>query len=537
MNKTLLACALACAAAGPAAAATITPVNLDPPGVGLNDPAPAAPVGNNPGTTVGEQRRIVYQFAADLWGAVLVSKVEVLVEASFQTLACTATTATLGSAGAKFVFVDFPGAPLAGTLYPSALTDALAGADQFPGDNDIVSRFNANLGAPGCLEASGWYYGLDGNTPGNRINFLDVVMHEIGHGLGFQGFDNLVTGAFFAGFPNVYGSNVIDNASGQPWNALTNAGRVAAATADALAWTGSEVTDQVPVALTTLLRLAASGSLVASYGINPAAYGPFPSTANFNGAVVLVNDGAGVTSDGCEAMAAGSLSGKVALIDRGTCTFKTKSLNAQNAGATEVIIANNVAAGFPGMGDDGAIVTPITIPSVGIEQASGNAIKAALPGVNAKMQKVPGQFFGSDTAGRARLYAPAALVAGSSFSHYDISHVPNALMEPAINADLDAHLRVDLTPALYVDEGWVLNPGNARIGKCDTRVDVVEEGGIIVGANVQAWNNLCRAANPNRPGRYVQCMVDVEQRLRTAKLVTPVEGATILLCTARNLRP
>ena len=47
-------------AAGPALAggATITIVNMNAPGVGFNDPTPAAPVGGNPGTTVGQQRLI-----------------------------------------------------------------------------------------------------------------------------------------------------------------------------------------------------------------------------------------------------------------------------------------------------------------------------------------------------------------------------------------------------------------------------------------------------------------------------------------------
>ena len=45
--------------------------NADAPGVGLNDPTPVAPVGGNPGTTLGEQRRIALHYAADLWGAKL----------------------------------------------------------------------------------------------------------------------------------------------------------------------------------------------------------------------------------------------------------------------------------------------------------------------------------------------------------------------------------------------------------------------------------------------------------------------------------
>ena len=49
-----------------AQAATVTIINLDGSGEGFNDPTPASPVGGNPGVTIGAQRLIVFQFAADL---------------------------------------------------------------------------------------------------------------------------------------------------------------------------------------------------------------------------------------------------------------------------------------------------------------------------------------------------------------------------------------------------------------------------------------------------------------------------------------
>ena len=56
----LAALTLALVPASPAyAAATIVIVNNNNPGVGFNDPTPAAPVGGNPGTTIGQQRLMV----------------------------------------------------------------------------------------------------------------------------------------------------------------------------------------------------------------------------------------------------------------------------------------------------------------------------------------------------------------------------------------------------------------------------------------------------------------------------------------------
>ena len=55
------------------AAATITIVNGNAPGVGFNDPTPAVPVGGNPGVTLGQQRLNAFAYAASLWGAELTS--------------------------------------------------------------------------------------------------------------------------------------------------------------------------------------------------------------------------------------------------------------------------------------------------------------------------------------------------------------------------------------------------------------------------------------------------------------------------------
>src|SRR4029434_7420588 len=92
-------------------AATIVIQNNDAAGVGFNDPTPVAPIGGNPGTTLGQQRLNAFQFAANIWGATLTSNVTITVKADWIALSCTPTTATLGSAGAVSISGNFPGAP------------------------------------------------------------------------------------------------------------------------------------------------------------------------------------------------------------------------------------------------------------------------------------------------------------------------------------------------------------------------------------------------------------------------------------------
>jgi minor extracellular serine protease Vpr len=82
------------------------------------------------------------------------------------------------------------------------------------------------------------------------------------------------------------------------------------------------------------------------------------------------------TNDACNALPAGSLSGKVALIRRGTCSFYQKSTNAQNAGAAGVVLYNNTS-GF--INPTVAGTPPITIPVVAVTAVDGVAIYNALP--------------------------------------------------------------------------------------------------------------------------------------------------------------
>lgn len=79
---------------------------------------------------------------------------------------------------------------------------------------------------------------------------------------------------------------------------------------------------------------------------------------------------------GCDPFAEKSLEGKAVLVDRGTCNFTQKVLNAQNAGAKFVIIANNAAGAGPT--NAGGADPLVTIPSVGISLEDGNAVKAEL---------------------------------------------------------------------------------------------------------------------------------------------------------------
>ena len=78
-------------------------------------------------------------------------------------------------------------------------------------------------------------------------------------------------------------------------------------------------------------------------------------------------------NDGCTALTnAAQMPLSIALIDRGTCDFKTQAQNAQNAGAIGLIVANNT---FPVTFMQGS---GPTIPSLMISEVDGNGLKTAM---------------------------------------------------------------------------------------------------------------------------------------------------------------
>ena len=119
---------------------------------------------------------------------------------------------------------------------------------------------------------------------------------------------------------------------------------------------------------------------IAPLAATGASFGAALPPGGLAGEVVLAvdaSDAAGTsTNDVCSTVLnPGAVAGKIALVDRGTCTFLTKVKNAQDAGAVAVIVANNSANTLvPMMGRDDAI----HIPAVFVGLSDGNRLKSAL---------------------------------------------------------------------------------------------------------------------------------------------------------------
>lgn len=148
------------------------------------------------------QAQAAFQAAVEIWQTQLGSSVPLVVDASFTSLGAN----VLGSAGFTGVSSSFPNIPRAATFFPIPIVNKLAGADRNGASAEISARFNSGFT---------WYYGTDGLTPSGQVDFISVVLHELGHGLGFIGSASvsaLGSGAINS-TPYIYDVSVVDGAA------------------------------------------------------------------------------------------------------------------------------------------------------------------------------------------------------------------------------------------------------------------------------------------------------------------------------------
>ncbi len=118
--------------------------------------------------------RAAFDYALGIWGMHVASSVPITVEARWVELG----TNVLGSAGPS-TLVSPQEAPYSETWYPPALAAALTGETMLKdGQYDIVASFSSTMD---------WYFGIDAAPPSGTYDFITVVLHEIGHGIGLIG--------------------------------------------------------------------------------------------------------------------------------------------------------------------------------------------------------------------------------------------------------------------------------------------------------------------------------------------------------------
>ncbi len=456
-----------------ARAATLSVNVTDPSGSGFRaqgSPDTASTAGGNNGTTIGEQRLIAFQFAADVWGSLLESPVTVQVDASMSNLECSSNSAVLGSAAPTFFYSQ----PSTGKWYPAALADTLNGSDLDPGFPDIEATFNARVDQSNCLGSSRWYYGLDGAPPNNRVDFLSVVLHELGHGLGVVAMIDLDTGEFLGGDdePDAFGALVFDNEANQAWPEMNAAQRAQSISrVRQIAWNGPSVTAAAPEFLAAgSPQVVVTPNVPAfSAAISETNFGPTVLNHSAEGPLIEVANSCNVPKD---------LDGAVVLLRFRGCLGVDE---AANAGALAVLIDTDDALVPPGdLNLSGGART--TIPTLHLATGDADALSDALSAQTLSVAiTASSRLVGADDQGRVLLNATSPIEHGSSISHWDSLTRRSAalddgerdlLMEPAGES---VGSGVDLTVHMLQDLGWgaaLCGDGDVDTGEqCDTGTD------------------------------------------------------------------
>ena len=139
-----------------------------------------------------------------------------------------------------------------------------------------------------------------------------------------------------------------------------------------------------------VLNVDSPAGISGNYDMIPAGFGgAFPNNCDLTpitGELRIGDDGTDPTTDACEALV-NDLTGFIALIDRGACSFSQKCANAEAAGAIAIMVCNNNADPIFAMGNTAGFVN--TVPSFMISQSDCATIRAEIPTVNITISFTP----------------------------------------------------------------------------------------------------------------------------------------------------
>lgn len=218
-----------------------------------NDATPASPVGGNPGTTLGQQRRNAMIEALRQLGAGFDSEIPITVRACWDDLTVGTNTATLAAASPddfliadrSLVFSDGSGfrpsafLPEKYAFYSAAPAARLAGTrgcslrgGSCVNSTDMTITYNRRIGSSGVLNGAPFYLGYNA-APVGTLDFVGVSVHELGHGLGFLSLvrttasGSTPVGAKALGRDDIFARQIIDGRAFpyRPFLSLTDAER------------------------------------------------------------------------------------------------------------------------------------------------------------------------------------------------------------------------------------------------------------------------------------------------------------------------
>jgi hypothetical protein len=418
-----------------------------------SDSSAVQPEGGNRGRTLGEQRKIAFEYALGLWEGRLDGEVPIEIEVTFSSLGCEDGAVVLGQAsnGNWFSELAAPGAN-PDWWYPSALANQLVGEDLLPDQPDVVMAFNDSVDAECKSLTAGFYYGLD-SASGERVDFVNVVLHELGHGLGIASTLDPETGlpaADGATGIDVYSAHLHDLDQDRSWDGLSGTERMGSMqNVRRVAWDGPRTSERVAIeqsrgepTVTLDPPLAGFSGFVADSNL-----GTLPLSAAATGELYALR--------GC-AMPQQLPPGLVLLFSE-RCLADMENVvsvirNARAAGA--LLIGSGLAPTPPFPVDAVTLTAAAEVPVFVVSAQDARTIMVALQSgvVSARLAANPGREIGADDRHRPLVYISRPYTPGSSISHLEPLLRPDQLMEPT-TGPVPSH-NLALTVAMLADMGW-----------------------------------------------------------------------------------
>jgi hypothetical protein len=124
-----------------------------------------------------EDAKVAFQYAVTIWQDLVYSPMPIHIKATWESLA----SDVLGSCSPSDYIPNFNSTQIWNCYYPIALAEKMLGKEvNSPTSYEIEASFNKDF--------ANWYFGIDGNTPSDKYDFVSTALHELTHGLGFHGF-------------------------------------------------------------------------------------------------------------------------------------------------------------------------------------------------------------------------------------------------------------------------------------------------------------------------------------------------------------
>jgi hypothetical protein len=214
-------------------------------------------------------------------------------------------------------------------------------------------------------------YSLDPNDDGDISDAVDVINMSLGASYGQR--EN--PSVFATNVASQFGVTVVVSAGNSADRPFITGSPSMATSAISVAQT------QVPTATILPLVISAPSSIAGTItNTNTVPWAPGSFAGNLRATAPTANSPP--ANDACAALPAGSLTGLVAIVRRGTCSVSDKVTYAANAGAVGIIIDNNAAGDPPSFSQGAPVAGGAVIPTLVITQTDGNTIRARLAAGN-----------------------------------------------------------------------------------------------------------------------------------------------------------